>query len=131
MTEARIEELSRRDNEIVERLDRAEVRFDRFESRVEQRFTEIDKRLTDIDHRIADVHKSIADVHKAIAVQTRWFLVAAAAIAVLYPLVGRLGRGWVCETGIAASGRYGLVFYRVRRYTVVYHAQWRSIHESK
>ena len=65
MTETRIEELSRRDNEIGERLDRAEVRF---ESRVEQRFTEIDKRLADIDHR------------KAIAVQTRWFLAAYGAI---------------------------------------------------
>ena len=47
-------------------------------------------RFADMDHRITDVHKSIADVHKAITVQTRWFLTAAVAIAVLYPLVGRL-----------------------------------------
>ena len=54
------------------------------------RLADMDHRITEVHKSIADVHKSIADVHKAIAVQTRWFLAAAAAITVLYPLVGRL-----------------------------------------
>ena len=50
----------------------------------------MDRRITGVHASIADVHASIADVHKAIAVQTRWFLAAAATIAALYPLIQQL-----------------------------------------
>ena len=65
-------------------------RFAHMSDKMDERFAHMSERFADMDHRITDVHASIADVHKAIAVQTRWFLAAAATIAALYPLIQQL-----------------------------------------
>lgn len=67
------------------------MRSDRFEHRVEQRFSRTDERFDHMERRLAAMNDQMnarfADVHKVIAVQTRWFLAAAATIAALYPLI--------------------------------------------